>query len=87
VRHRVDIAGAGSRVFRVAPPPTVDWYDIDFPDVITARQQLLPERAHAHVVGADLTGPDWLDAVPAGRLAAHSAALSRRGTTVLHYRF
>jgi len=25
-------AGLDTRVFRVAPPPTVDWYDIDFPE-------------------------------------------------------
>ena len=59
-------AGLDTRVFRIAPPPTVNWYDIDFPEVITARRQLLPDRANAHAVGADLTGPDWLDAVPAG---------------------
>ena len=62
-------AGLDTRVFRIAAPPTVDWYDIDFPEVITARRQLLPDRANAHAVGADLTGPDWLDAVPAGRQA------------------
>ena len=62
-------AGLDTRVFRIAPPPTVDWYDIDFPEVITARQQLLPGRANAHVVGADLTDPTWLDAVPTGRPA------------------
>jgi O-methyltransferase involved in polyketide biosynthesis len=29
----------------------------------------MPERAHAHVVGADLTGPNWLGAIPTGRPA------------------
>ena len=56
-------------MFRIAPPATVDWYDIDFPEVIAARQQLLPQRAHAHGIGADLTDPDWLDAVPGDRPA------------------
>jgi O-methyltransferase involved in polyketide biosynthesis len=62
-------AGLDTRVFRIAPPPTVDWYDIDFPDVIAARRHLIPERAHAHLIGADLTGQDWLDAIPTGRPA------------------
>ena len=62
-------AGLDTRVFRIAPPPTVDWYDIDFPEVITARRQLLPECANAHVIGADLTGPDWLEAIPTDRPA------------------
>jgi O-methyltransferase involved in polyketide biosynthesis len=62
-------AGLDTRVFRIDPPSTVDWYDIDFPPVITARQQLLPDRPNAHVVGADLTDPNWLDAIPTGRPA------------------
>jgi O-methyltransferase involved in polyketide biosynthesis len=56
-------------VFRIAPPSTVDWYDIDYPEVIGARQQLLPARANAHGIGADLTEPDWLKAIPTNRPA------------------
>jgi O-methyltransferase involved in polyketide biosynthesis len=62
-------AGLDTRVFRIAPPATVDWYDIDFPEVIRARQQLLPGRAGAHGIGADLTDPAWLDAIPTDRPA------------------
>jgi O-methyltransferase involved in polyketide biosynthesis len=60
-------AGLDTRVYRITPPATVDWYDVDFPEVITARRQLLPARANAHAIGADLTDPDWLDAVPDDR--------------------
>jgi O-methyltransferase involved in polyketide biosynthesis len=62
-------AGLDTRMFRIAPPPTVDWYDVDFPEVIAARRQLIPDRANAHGVGADLTDPDWLDAIPTDRPA------------------
>jgi hypothetical protein len=106
-------------VFRIAPPATVDWYDVDFPEVIAARRQLLPAPANAHNIGADLIRsrgfddpreperwnprlklvreilltrePEVAQFPPAlrwfTRLAAHSTAVSRRGTTVLHYRF
>src|SRR5438045_1681839 len=33
-------AGLDGRMFRVDPPPTVEWYDIDFPEVIALRRQL-----------------------------------------------
>jgi O-methyltransferase involved in polyketide biosynthesis len=56
-------------VARIAPPSTVDWYDVDFPQVITARRQLLPDRANAHGIGTDLTDPHWLDAIPTDRPA------------------
>lgn len=62
-------AGLDTRVLRLAPPSTVDWYDVDFPAVAAARQRLLPERPHAHVIGADVTEKDWLDAIPTGRPA------------------
>lgn len=62
-------AGLDSRILRVDPPSTVDWYDIDFPEVIALRPQVLPERARSHEIGADLADPRWLDAVPTGRPA------------------
>ena len=40
-------------MFRIAPPAGVDWYDVDYPEVIAARRQLLPARANAHTIGAD----------------------------------
>ncbi len=62
-------AGLDGRMFRVNPPPTVEWYDIDFPEVIELRRQLLPASANAHGVGADLTDPDWLHSIPNDRPA------------------
>lgn len=56
-------------MIRIATPPTVDWYDVDFPSVIAARELSLPSRANVHGISADLTTPDWLDAVPTDRPA------------------
>jgi O-methyltransferase involved in polyketide biosynthesis len=60
-------AGLDTRVFRIAPPTGVDWYDVDYPEVITARQRLLPARANTQMIAADLTDPAWLDAIPSDR--------------------
>lgn len=62
-------AGFDTRFERLAPPATVDWYDVDFPAVAAARRRLIPEHPNAHVIGADVTDPDWLDAVPSDRPA------------------
>jgi O-methyltransferase involved in polyketide biosynthesis len=62
-------AGLDTRVVRLAPPSTVDWYDVDFPAVAAARERLIPERPHAHVVAADVTDSEWLDALPSDRPA------------------
>lgn len=57
-------AGLNDRMFRIAPPPTVDWYDVDFPEVIALRRSVLREHAQAHTIGASLTDPHWLDQIP-----------------------
>ena len=62
-------AGMDTRVVRLDPPSTVDWYDVDFPAVAAAREHLIPARSNAHVIGTDVTDPAWLDAVPSGRPA------------------
>jgi O-methyltransferase involved in polyketide biosynthesis len=41
-------AGLNDRMFRIAPPPTVDRYDVDFPEVIALRRSALREHAQAH---------------------------------------
>ena len=62
-------AGLDGRISRVNPPPTVEWYDVDFPEVVALRRKLLPQPANAHNVGADLTDPDWLHDIPRDRPA------------------
>jgi O-methyltransferase involved in polyketide biosynthesis len=59
--------GMDSRVFRVDPPASVAWYDVDYPDVIDLRHQLFPERSAYHQIGAPLDDLRWLDKVPRDR--------------------
>ena len=60
--------GMDSRAFRVNSPASVQWFDVDYPDVIDLRRQLLPtERAAYHLIGAPLDDLHWLDEVPRDR--------------------
>ena len=59
--------GMDSRAFRVDPPASVQWFDVDYPDVIELRRQLCPERAAYHLIGAGLDDLRWLDEVPRDR--------------------
>ncbi len=59
--------GMDSRVFRVNPPAGVEWFDVDYPDVIDLRRQLFPERDAYHQIGAPLDDLRWLDEVPRDR--------------------
>ncbi|MEV5967826.1 class I SAM-dependent methyltransferase [Kribbella sp. NPDC051952] len=62
-------AGLDSRAHRIDLPSTADWYDVDFPNVITAREQLVPALPRAHNVAADLADPGWLEKLPTDRPA------------------
>jgi O-methyltransferase involved in polyketide biosynthesis len=59
--------GLDSRVFRVDPPTSVAWFDVDFPEVVELRQRLYPERAGCRVISSPLSNLDWLREVPTHR--------------------
>ncbi|KKW64338.1 hypothetical protein AAV95_12735 [Mycolicibacterium elephantis] len=61
--------GLETRMHRIDPPATVDWYDVDFDRVIQLRRHVIPELQRAHLIAASLTDPHWLHNVPRGRPA------------------
>jgi O-methyltransferase involved in polyketide biosynthesis len=60
-------AGLATPMQRVAPPPTVDWYNVDLPNVIALRDAVVPTGDHAHSVAASLAEDAWTDAIPDNR--------------------
>jgi O-methyltransferase len=59
--------GLDARAYRIDPPASVDWYDVDYPAVIELRQEFLPQREHCILIGADVTDLAWLERIPHGR--------------------
>jgi O-methyltransferase involved in polyketide biosynthesis len=59
--------GLDSRFFRLQPGPSVEWYDVDYPEVAALRTQLYPAAERYHVVAASVTDPGWLADIPADR--------------------
>ncbi|MGP4015446.1 class I SAM-dependent methyltransferase [Saccharopolyspora sp. 5N708] len=59
--------GLDSRFERVDPPASVEWYDIDQPDVVELRKRLFPELPHRHTIGSSVTAPGLLDDIPGDR--------------------
>jgi O-methyltransferase involved in polyketide biosynthesis len=56
--------GLDSRVFRIDPPATVNWFDVDYPEVIELRTQFYPHRQSGHSnIGTSVTEPTWLEQV------------------------
>lgn len=61
--------GMDSRVFRLDPPATVTWFDVDYPEVVELRRKIYPEREGYHQIGTSVTDFAWIDQVPSDRPA------------------
>ena len=59
--------GLDSRVLRLRPGPGVEWYDVDYPEVIELRERFYPPGASYRLLPASLTELDWLSVIPADR--------------------
>lgn len=47
--------GLDTRYFRLAPAPDVLWYDVDYPEAVALRSQLLPAADNVHPIGSSVT--------------------------------
>ncbi|GAA3537117.1 class I SAM-dependent methyltransferase [Amycolatopsis ultiminotia] len=70
--------GMDTRVFRLDPPPTVHWFDVDYPDVIALRERLYPQRPGYSTIGSSVTDFTWLERIP----AEHPALIVAEGLTM-----
>ena len=61
--------GLDTRVFRVNPPASIRWFDVDYPEVIELRRRLYPERDGYTLIGSSVVETAWLEQVPADRPA------------------
>jgi O-methyltransferase involved in polyketide biosynthesis len=60
-------AGLSTGMLRVAPPATVDWYNVDLPNVIALRDDVVPASDHAYSVATSLADDHWADSIPSDR--------------------
>jgi O-methyltransferase involved in polyketide biosynthesis len=61
--------GLDTRFQRLAPPETVHWYDVDYPEVIELREKLYDNAPNQTNIGSSVTDPGWLGQVPSDRPA------------------
>lgn len=59
--------GLDTRAYRINPPPTVQWFDLDQPGVIELRRKLYDETDTYRMIGSSVTDPGWLGQIPTGR--------------------
>ncbi len=59
--------GMDTRAFRLHPPDTVRWFDVDQPEVIALRRKLYDDRDGYRMIGSSVTDAAWPAEVPADR--------------------
>ncbi len=59
--------GLDARVFRLDPGADVEWFDVDYPQVIEMREKVYPSRKHYHLIPTSATDDRWLEQIPADR--------------------
>lgn len=56
--------GLDTRITRINPSATVQWFDIDYPDVIQLRENFYSNGARYTMIGSSITDPNWLTEIP-----------------------
>ncbi|WDM03064.1 class I SAM-dependent methyltransferase [Alicyclobacillus cycloheptanicus] len=56
--------GLDTRVSRINPPASVEWFDVDYPEVIEVRKRFYANRAGYTMVASSITASDWLQRIP-----------------------
>jgi len=59
--------GLDGRAYRLDLPTSVQWVDVDQPDVIELRRKLFPERKNYRTIATSVTEEGWLEHIPADR--------------------
>ncbi len=56
--------GLDTRITRIHPPASVRWFDVDYPEVITLREQFYANREGYTMIGASVTSSEWIQQIP-----------------------
>ncbi|CDO08947.1 O-methyltransferase involved in polyketide biosynthesis [Mycolicibacterium cosmeticum] len=62
-------AGLDSGFYRVSPPPSVDWYNVDLPGILAVRAEVLPAHPQVRRVPVSLADNRWAESIPGDRPA------------------
>jgi O-methyltransferase involved in polyketide biosynthesis len=61
--------GLDTRITRIDPPPSVRWFDLDFPDVVDLRKKFYAEQPGYRMIASSITESGWLAEIPKGQPA------------------
>ena len=59
--------GLDPRILRINPPAGIDWYDVDYPEVIKLRRTFYADKEGYRMIESSINETDWIEEVPKDR--------------------
>ncbi|WP_374718142.1 class I SAM-dependent methyltransferase [Neobacillus sp.] len=59
--------GLDTRIVRINPPSTIQWFDVDFPEVIDLRKSFFSNQKGYEMIPSSVTDPNWLEKISNNR--------------------
>jgi O-methyltransferase involved in polyketide biosynthesis len=56
--------GLDTRIKRINPPLSVNWFDVDYPEVISLRRTFFSDSERYHMIESSITDDRWLTKIP-----------------------
>jgi len=56
--------GLDTRISRINPPASVNWFDVDFPEVIELRKHFFENQEGYEMISSSVTESKWLEQIP-----------------------
>jgi O-methyltransferase involved in polyketide biosynthesis len=59
--------GLDTRIKRINPPASVNWFDVDYPEVIELRKNFFSDSDKYKMIASSVTDANWLNQIPSNR--------------------
>ncbi len=59
--------GLDTRFDRIKPPAGINWFDVDYPEVISLRKSFYADTGTYKMIASSVTDPSWIEQIPRNR--------------------
>jgi len=59
--------GLDARITRIHPPSSINWFDVDYPEVIDLRKNFYSETNEYKMISSSINAQNWLEKIPSCR--------------------
>ena len=68
--------GLDTRITRINPPLNINWYDVDYPEVIALRRNFYSDNTNYKMIASSITESNWINEIPNDRACINNCRRS-----------